>query len=156
MIIGIDPGFKGGAACVSRLGNLIDGIRMPITSLRKREMIDTAELSRFVKACDHPIDAVVIEAVHSMPKQGVASTFKFGRAAGAVEAWAIAMFGSDLLHFSTPRKWKRDMHLTSDKRAALERAAELWPCPPDHIKWNILRNDGIAEAALIAEHYRTY
>jgi len=155
--IGIDPGFKGGLAALRPDGSLMDGIRMPVTSIRKREVIDTKALTRWLQTLyDHVSDVeIVIEAVHSMPKQGVASTFKFGRAAGAVEAWAMVMASGPLV-FVTPKKWKGDMQVTRDKRGSLALAAELWPTPPAHIDWDILRNDGIAEAALIAEHRRTF
>lgn len=162
VVIGIDPGMSGGIALLSRrTGNLVDCMRMPLLDIGKRQLIDVNAISDMVSKLDvdWPVSVhIVLEAVHSMPAQGVASTFKFGRAAGSVEAWALRRAGNTNVSFVSPRKWKGDLKLTSDKRSSLAMAALLWPEPPGTIKgkpvsWDVLRNDGIAEAALVAHHW---
>ena len=70
--IGIDPGMSGGiAAIVNQVGV---AYKMPETEH------DVAELLREILPInvERPVKAV-IERVGAMPKQGVSSTFKFGR-----------------------------------------------------------------------------
>jgi len=152
MILGIDPGFSGGLAVINHKGEWIDGMRMPIYHLQKREMIDTRELTKFWASAlgASGSNTIVIESVHSMPKQGVASTFKFGRAAGSVEAWALTMPCE--MAFVTPQKWKKDMGVKREKRSSLKLANDLFP-EAGAVDWSVLRNDGIAEAALMAYHH---
>ena len=90
----------------------------------------------------------VIEAVHSMPGQGVSSSFKFGMAYGA----AISIMERincpwDLV---TPQKWKKEMGLTADKNESLDMARQLWPTAPLARKMD----NGRAEALLMAEWLR--
>ena len=90
----------------------------------------------------------VIEFVHSMPGQGVSSSFKFGMAYGA--AIAIMERINCPWHMVTPHKWKKDMGLTSDKNESLTMARELWPNAPLTRK----KDNGRAEALLMAEWAR--
>lgn len=90
----------------------------------------------------------VIESVHSMPGQGVASTFKFGRAVGAIEA-VVALF-REPWYIVSPQRWKADMGVTSDKSTSLELARHQWPTAPLTRK----KDHGVAEALLLAEWLR--
>jgi hypothetical protein len=100
------------------------------------------------QAVDKQDCEIVVEAVHSMPAQGVASSFKFGMAYGAALAMAERFNASTNL--VTPKKWKADMGLTSDKDESLEMARELWPIAPLKRKLD----NGRAEALLLAEWLR--
>jgi len=140
MIIGIDPGKTGGVASIDRGGVIQQLTRMPLLQHGKRDLVDPAGLERFADA-----SCIVIEQVHAMPKQGVSSTFNFGRHVGSVECWALAQRLP--VHWVTPAVWKKYFGLSSDKRASLDRARlEFGPRP----LWDVLANDGVAEAALIA------
>lgn len=90
----------------------------------------------------------VVENVHSMPSQGVASTFKFGRAVGAIEA-VVALFREPWFIVS-PQRWKADMGVTSDKSTSLELARKTWSTAPLTRK----KDHGVAEALLLAEWLR--
>jgi hypothetical protein len=86
----------------------------------------------------------VIENVHAMPKQGVSSSFSFGRALGVAEG---VLAGNGLsLRYVSPAKWKKALGLSADKGVSRRRAIELWP---DHRKAFGVK-DGRAEAALLA------
>lgn len=146
MIIGIDPGVKGGVAVLSER-RLIGCMRMPMVTHGKRDLVATDALDAFLR--QHVgrgmITAVVIEAPNSMPRQGLQSTFNFGRHCGSVEGWAIGK--GCPVQLVTPSVWKKAFALSTDKRASLDRARlEFGP----NERWNVLANDGIAEAALIA------
>jgi crossover junction endodeoxyribonuclease RuvC len=149
IIIGIDPGQTGGVAVLED-GKFSAGIRMPILQQGKRKMLDSRELFRWYRQIvptyrGTPPLEFVIEQVSAMPRQGVTSSFSFGRITGGVEAWAMS-YGLPV-HWVTPQVWKKSMQLTSDKQLSLDRAKlEFGDLAP----WRVKANDGIAEAALIA------
>jgi len=90
------------------------------------------------------MDMGVIEKVHSMPRQGVASSFQFGRMFGAAELLPV-LFCYD--NFSvTPQQWKKHFGLSADKREAVELATSFYG---DQF-WSLKKHEGMAEAALIA------
>jgi crossover junction endodeoxyribonuclease RuvC len=149
-IIGIDPGLTGGIAVVTRDGSFVYGDRMPVMLMGKRKMVDTFKLTEFLDDyCLVPgsgfLCPIVIEANNSMPRQGLQSTFNFGRHSGAVEGWAIGT--GQPLKLVTASQWKKYFGLSSDKRASMDRAALEFGRQP---LWDVLANNGIAEAALIA------
>lgn len=143
MIIGIDPGKSGGVALIDEDRKIIDCLRMPTVRHGKRDLVDVMRLNK--RFGMHKVDAVVIEQVSAMPGQGVTSMFNFGRHVGAVEGWALSI--GCPVHWVTPAVWKKTFGLSRDKRASLDRARLEFG---DHKLWDVLANDGIAEAALIA------
>jgi crossover junction endodeoxyribonuclease RuvC len=153
IVLGIDPGRTGGLALIDSTDGFIDGIRTPTIQIKNRVMFDWLVASSWFEKAMRPYgfvipkaDCAVVEAVSSMPKQGVASTFTFGRFAGSVEAFAMEHRLGQLL-MPPPAKWKRDLGLTSDKQASLDMARLTFG---EHELWTVKANDGIAEAALLA------
>ena len=146
-LIGIDPGASGGVAIV-RDGMFRGGIRMPTMKQKTRTIVDAFQLGQWLDDQTEDWTAFVIEQVSAMPRQGVASSFNFGRAAGAVEAWALS-YGLPV-HWHTPAKWKPAMGLSKDKGASMDLAAQLYGRNP---LWEVKANDGIAEAALLATYH---
>ena len=143
MILGIDPGASGALAVLE--GDSIDVYDTPHHS----GIVSPTAIGAWLRY--HPVlisDNTVcwIEDVHSMPRQGVASAFKFGRAFGTV----IGVVGGAgiPINYVTPGKWKRALGLSSDKTACRRRAQELWP-QQAHLFARV-KDDGRAEAALIA------
>lgn len=148
--IGIDPGIKGGLALVSAKGELIEVVPMP--GMDKE--VDGRELAQILASwaiMAGDLSRVYIEKVHSMPKQGVASTFKFGKAYGI--AIGVVNAVNLPLEYVSPQKWKKTFSLIGkSKDASRLMASDLWP---DHrSEWQYKYQDGKAEAALIAEHGR--
>ncbi len=149
MLIGIDPGKSGGVALVGEGGEFLHGVRMPTVKHGKRDLVDPRAINEALTVVDDVggivTRGVVIEQVGAMPGQGVSSMFNFGRHTGAVEGWAL---GTGLpVSWVTPAVWKRYFGLSRDKRASLDRARLEFG---DLKLWDVLANDGIAEAALIA------
>jgi crossover junction endodeoxyribonuclease RuvC len=105
-------------------------------------------LAEMRQAVDMQDCQIVVEDVHSMPAQGVASSFKFGMAFGA--ALAMAERFNCPWSLVTPQKWKKQMGLSSDKNESLELARELWTIAPLSRK----KDNGRAEALLMAEWLR--
>ena len=71
--VGIDPGNGGGIAV------LTDGLDDTIDIITRKFPTDVRDVGIFLRtATNNTNHRVAIEKVHSMPKQGVKSTFTFG------------------------------------------------------------------------------
>lgn len=147
LIIGVDPGKSGAFAVLDEMGALLGVEDMPVVG----PIISAVILDQLVHDYVDPLGPVcpghaVVEDVHSMPKQGVSSSFAFGRSLGVVEGvlagqgWAIT--------YVSPAKWKKAMGLSADKGVSRRRAIETWPDKAKHFAR--VKDDGRAEAALIA------
>jgi hypothetical protein len=138
-VIGIDPGMSGAIAYVDR-GRLLEVVDIPVVG----GAISTALLTQMVRMC--PVEWGAVERVHSMPKQGVATTFKFGVATGM----ALAAVGGLLVPMEepTPAVWKKSFNLDADKEKARALALKLFPYKAELFKNK--KDHGRAEAALIA------
>jgi crossover junction endodeoxyribonuclease RuvC len=87
-----------------------------------------------------------LESVHSMPGQGVSSSFKFGRGFGNLE---MALTAARIPYtYVTPQRWQKDLGCLTkgDKNVSKSRAQQLFP----HIKCT----HAIADSLLIAEYCR--
>jgi crossover junction endodeoxyribonuclease RuvC len=139
--IGIDPGQSGGVALIWE-GEFVDKNnqvkKMPETEA------DLSELFLFLK--EQPSPHVYIEKVHSMPAQGVASSFKFGYNFGLL----IGMLAASKLPYTyvTPQKWQKAMGCMTkgDKNVSKRKAQELFP--------DQKITHAVADALLIAEYCR--
>jgi crossover junction endodeoxyribonuclease RuvC len=85
-----------------------------------------------------------------MPKQGVASTFRFGVAVGIIRG--VLMANGVSVHYVAPTVWKKHWGLNGkDKEAARALAILRHPKLPGlHLK----RHHGRADALLMLEWYR--
>ena len=146
LYIGIDPGAVSGAwGIVDHNGKYWSCGNIPHDHGRIKAKEFRAELSQ---AIDQQDAVIVIESVHSMPNQGVASTFKFGRAVGAIEAICESFFGTWFV--VTPQRWKKDTGVTQDKDSALQLARQKFPNAPLGLR----KDHNKAEALLLAEWLR--
>ncbi len=138
-VIGVDPGMSGAIAYVDH-GHLLTVADMPAVG----GDISIALLMQMVRM--HDVEYGAVEKVHSMPKQGVATTFKFGMAYGMVR---VAV-GSLLVPVEepTPNVWKKSFNLDADKEKARLLALKLFPDKSELFKNK--KDHGRAEAALIA------
>jgi crossover junction endodeoxyribonuclease RuvC len=143
-VVGVDPGLKGGLACVLLSGEAVATVPMP------REPRD---LARWVRGC-LPIRLVVVERAHAMPGQGVTSMFTFGVGYGTILG-VLAALGFPV-EIVAPQRWKREVlaGTAKDKAAAIAYAARRFPAvslvPPGCRR----PHDGIADALAIAEFAR--
>lgn len=142
MIIGIDPGKSGAITCLQlwntgEVGD-VQFIRLDQT---EHDIADQLYDCVFDYKC-----FAYIEKVHAMPKQGVSSTFKFGRSYGFLIGLLTAMrIPYDMV---TPRKWQAAMGCLSggDKNITKARAQQLFPAE------KIIHAN--ADSILIAEYGR--
>ncbi len=137
LFLGVDPGGSGGLALVRE--GFAQAWKIPDTEA------DAADLLRTHAPA---IQIAYIENVHSMPKQGVSSSFKFGRSYGFLRGLLIAL----QIPFEQiePRIWQQRMGCRThgDKNVSKAKAQQLWP----HLRIT----HAIADALLIAEACRRF
>lgn len=136
-VLGIDPGMSGAIA-------MFDGAFDPqFIRLDETEADISSILCSWIS--QQPCHAF-IEKVHSMPKQGVASSFKFGKCYGFLRGLLIAL----RVPFEevTPQRWQKEMECLTkgDKNVSKARAQQLFP--------NVKVIHATADALLIAEYGR--
>ena len=152
LFMGIDPGLDGAIATVSDCGadvavydipNMQTGNKTEVDLMTLRAVLEHAlERAELVTCC--------IERVHSMPKQGVASSFNFGKTAGIL----LGMLAAMKVPFQqvTPQEWKKKMMngQGKEKDAARQVAGQMFPTADLHLK----KHHNRADALLIAEYCR--
>ena len=142
IFLGVDPGKSGAIAVFYGDGTIH-------TSLWSES--DYRDLAQI--CCETDKCFCIVEKVHSMPKQGVSSSFNFGANFGWIQG---LMYALDIpVQLVDPRKWKAYYGLDNDKQKSIACCKRLFPsvnlkaterCKKDH--------DGIAEAILMAEYGR--
>jgi len=148
-ICGIDPGIHGALAIVaindSIAPQLLDVLDVPVIGSGAKERVNTVLIWDWF--AHHNPDHALIERADSMPKQGVASTFKYARAVGSLET--VVACRDIPYSIIEPAVWKKFHHLRGgDKEASRQRALQLFPTART---WFARKLDHQrAEAALIA------
>jgi len=136
-IIGLDPGSCGAAVLLREDGS---------TDIARFDKLTQTDIADALREWNNDACFAYLEKVHSMPKQGVASTFKFGLNYG----FLIGCLTSLMIPFEfvTPNTWQKALSCQShgDKNVTKAKAQQLFP----HLK--IIHC--IADALLIAEYGR--
>ena len=137
--IGIDPGTSGGAALLDAAGQYIDAFKF-------KDMTDHDIAEAFREWAGFGDIQCIIEKVHSMPKQGVKSTFTFGRNFGFLVGCLTAL--KIPFDFVTPNKWQTALQCQTkgDKNVTKAKAQRLFP--------TLKITHALADALLIAVYCR--
>lgn len=149
-IVGIDPGNAGALAFLDPENARMRIVDMPtfeFETTRKRIKIDPYSIVREIEA--QPVANLYLEEVFASPQMGVVSAFSFGEGKGIILGAAAAR-GVPVTEVK-PANWKKVMRVPADKRAAVQRASQLFPAVSPLFKGprgGVF--DGRAEAALIA------
>ena len=142
--IGLDPGKSGAYAL------LMDSGTVDVYDWTDAKQF-AEDVGRWMELVD--IRLAVVEAVHSMPGQGVASSFKFGTVYGIAQG-VITAFGIPLFLVS-PQKWQKTMLTVADgsttKEQSMCAARRMFPKADIRLK----KHHGRADAILLAEYGRT-
>ena len=143
VVLGIDPGLKGGYALIGPGDVLAEPFPLAGKSL------DLAELAREWRSFE--LDLAVIERVHAMPKQGVTSMFTFGKTCGQIEG-ILAALGVPV-EFVTPQAWKAAIlaGTLKDKDAAVAYCRRVFPSVQLVRKGCRKASDGMADALCLAQ-----
>ena len=147
MIIGIDPGKKGGIGVLTNEGKFMEGHKMP----------DLYEINSALAGimCRHGYNDihVWIEEPFHRASDGRTSVFTMGVNYGILLK-SVNMFGIGP-EFVKPNVWKSAFKLSKDKTKSVKLCEYLFPDSKDFLhgkKGGIL--DGVAEGILIAEYGR--
>jgi crossover junction endodeoxyribonuclease RuvC len=144
---GVDPGLVSGAtAAIDHHGNFIGSFMIEHQDKRILPIVFKNSLLKLVDPKEGA--QICIESVHSMPGQGIASTARFMRAVGVIEA--VCELTRYPVHFVSPQAWKKYWGLSSNKDESLDVARMMWPEAPLKRK----KDHGVAEALLIADYWR--
>jgi len=151
LFLGIDPGQNGGFAIINDKGHVVDVF--PYDN-------DTDAILRIESwhkaSPPRGIMRAVIENVHSMPGQGVASSFSFGRSVGVMHGALLAL--GIPIETMTPQAWQKILAIpkrnkanneaqAAFKKRLLDVAKKMFPnVAPVNLK--------TADALLICEAYR--
>jgi crossover junction endodeoxyribonuclease RuvC len=141
-VVGIDPGIHG-ALAISDINDgampqLVAVCDVPTLGVKAKERVNALMLRDWLVA--HRPGHALIERAGSMPKQGIASTFKYARAVGSLDIpYSII----------EPSAWKKFHHLIgADKEASRQRVLQLFP--GSHTLFARKMDHQRAEAVLIA------
>jgi crossover junction endodeoxyribonuclease RuvC len=127
-VIGVDPGIAGGLAVVEMIDGavpvLVEATDIPIIGTGAKERVDVVAVRDSI--AQHRPALAMIERAGVMPKQGIASGFKFGRACGSIEA--TVMLCGIPVEIVEPSVWKTFWKLPGkNKEAARQKALLQFP-----------------------------
>jgi crossover junction endodeoxyribonuclease RuvC len=156
--IGIDPGLSGAVGvlderCTLQPVQVYDTPTAIVEGETTKRKYMVGAMALLIKPFAGRTDVIaVLENVHSMPKQGVASSFCFGEGKGMWEG-ILAAYGIPT-ELVSPQRWKKEIMADQgkDKSAARFKAMALFPTLVDQLK--LVKHDGRAEALLMAEYAR--
>ena len=141
--LGIDPGAKGGIALLHDTH-----LELAVDFSKERFLDLMAFLSR-----EQETTRACVERVHSLPHQGVKSTFAFGQSFG----WILGALDASEISYQLiePQRWKKEFTLiNADKKKSIAVAKQLFPAAMLIPPGCRTPHDGIAEALLMAEYAR--
>ena len=115
VVIGIDPGVNGGIAVIYGDTN-VTSFKMPET---ERDISDCfREVSDYAQLENENV-IVYLEKVHSMPGQGVVSTFTFGQNYGLLRGILITL--GFAIYDVTPQKWQKELGISKSESKTIHK-----------------------------------
>jgi len=146
-IIGIDCGLNGAIAVLDD-GKLVLVRDMPTLTVdinkKSKRQVSPQLLAEIIGNLKP--DQAIVERPAARPGQGVTAMFGFGRSLGVVEGVLAAL--NVPVTYVAPAPLTQAMGKAAGQDASRQRAIELFP--DDAHQWKRVKDDGRAEAALIA------
>jgi hypothetical protein len=141
IVFGCDPGVTGGLAFLDTVSRTVQVFDIPSAA-------GEVDAGAIVALIEQYLPKVgIVERASSRPGQGVAFTFKYGVAYGAL--LTTLALNRIPCHRPTPTQWKKQFGLDKDKEKSRLMAIRLFPgCGGFSRK----KDHGRAEAALIAKY----
>jgi len=136
--LGVDPGASGALALVDVDGRYVEHMKLAETE---------HDVAGWLRGWAWAVRFACLERVSAMPRQGVASSFKFGSSAGFCRGLLVAY---DIPHeLVSPAVWQGGMKCRSggDKNKTKAAAQALW-------SGQVKVTHAIADALLLAEYCR--
>lgn len=107
IVVGIDPGSKGGLSWISPKG--ISSIPIPYKEVRnaRHKVLDVSRLDKWIQECISKFgkpDSVVMEDVHAMPRDSRKAAFTFGWNSGSIASYFLSL-GHEI-EYIAPKDWQ--------------------------------------------------
>ena len=151
--VGIDPGKGGAIAVIDQEGENPPWIEdTPTIKVGKKTHFDVAGMSDLLRRIDPTQAIAFVEKVGAMPGQGVTSMFNFG---GNYFSWQMGLSCFRVPYeLVTPQRWKKSLlaGMPKGKGSSRQKAIALFPAQQEMFRR--VKDDGRAEALLIAEFAR--
>lgn len=148
-VLGLDPGVNGAYALWD--GETLTTLPVPnVKSAGRGREVDWLGLADAFDLLMPDFDHAFIEKVGAGPQDGRSSAFSFGYNAGA-ERMLVTTRRKPITEVP-PHVWKAQIGLSSDKKKSLAKAKEVFPTYR-HL-FERIKDDGVAEAALLAHYGR--
>lgn len=153
-ILAIDPGLSGAMAVYWPATGAVQVHDMPTVNAGKgkasKRIIDVQELARLIDDLNGQgeITHCYLEQVGTRPGEGAVGAFTFGEGVGVIRGILAANFIP--VTRVTPSVWKKALGVPAAKDGARARASELLPRHAG--QWTRVKDDGRAEAAMLAIH----
>tara|TARA_R110002020_G_scaffold213237_1_gene419962 strand:+ start:870 stop:1313 length:444 start_codon:yes stop_codon:yes gene_type:complete len=139
LYMGVDPGQSGAIVVIDKDASCQGRIKLSETA---------TDIAEAMMGWSPDVQICMFEKVHSMPGQGVSSTFKFGTSFG----FCMGLLASSKVRYEmvTPHQWQSRMKCKTggDKRVTKAAAQRLFP--DDKI------THAFADAYLLAEYARRH
>lgn len=153
--VGIDPGVNGAVSVLRSDGVALESFEVPVLMDKNKRSINVRALVMKLRNLTGVSPALCcIERVHAMPKQGVSSTFSFGRSFGQLESIAYSMDWSVIL--VRPKEWQqmffRYASGSDTKEKSRQVATNLFP----KVDLSLKKHHNKADSLLLAEYGRKY
>lgn len=123
-IVGIDPGSDGAIAYIELSGSNVEVIKT--IRFKDSPLLNVTALRRECQMFNSKNTHFYIEKVHSMPHQGLASTFKFGVAVGLLHMFVRGVLGREFV-LVDPLAWQRPFkHVVPRRKNVKHRTKEMF------------------------------
>tara|TARA_R110002110_G_scaffold64005_1_gene177196 strand:+ start:2998 stop:3495 length:498 start_codon:yes stop_codon:yes gene_type:complete len=153
--IGIDPGVNGAVSILGKSGEVVDCFDLPVLMDGNKKTLNTRSIFNKIKEITgDSLAFCTIERVQAMPKQGVSSTFAFGRAFGQLEGIASCMGWSIIL--VRPRAWQKNFFAFASGSNTKEKSRQVSMGLYPTVDLSLKKHHNKADSLLIAEYGRRY
>jgi len=155
LILGVDPGLSGALALYDVVGKRLSTVHdMPTikAGTDSKRIVDESALAVWVDVFAKNIMHAFVERVGTRPGESPVAAFSFGCGYGILRG--ILAANMIPMTFVTPQKWKKALGVPAAKDGARARASQLLPTASPN--WSRAKDDGRAEASLIALYGATY
>jgi crossover junction endodeoxyribonuclease RuvC len=147
IVLAVDPGLANGLAVLNLHADLLFATEIEPIGEGARKRLPLASLVDLIE--QYGVTHAVVEDVSAMPKQGISSSFRFGRATGSFEGVLSALKVPTT--FIRPAVWKKSLGVSATKEGARCLAIQRWPAAAYFFP--LKKNHNRAEAALLGAYY---
>src|SRR6516225_10526333 len=120
IVLAVDPGLANGLAVLNLHADLLFATEIEPIGEGARKRLPLASLVDLIE--QYGVTHAVVEDVSAMPKQGISSSFRFGRATGSFEGVLSAL--KIPTTFIRPAVWKKPLGIA----AATKEGRAVWHC----------------------------